>query len=272
MGTRDTAFLTTVAVMAGVFGLAVGSFLNVVAYRVPLGFSISAPRSFCPDCGEQLTWWQNVPLVSWILLRGRCRRCQRPISLRYPAVELATGVVFAWIAWELDGSLAAAGYCCLAASMVAVLLIECSGHRAPLAVAGIGTVMSLAVFAAASVRTGDWRTLLGPLVGASAGLVALAALRLLDPTAGHPHGAGRTALLVAGCWLGGMGSEAVVATAVGAGTYALCVLPPWVFNRPRVHATSGQASPPLTASLVAAPIAVSLATAMIVALLALGWQ
>ncbi len=138
MGTHDTSLLTVVVVMAGVAGLVVGSFLNVVVYRVPLGLSVSKPRSFCPDCHRQLAWWENVPLISWIVLRGRCRVCGLSISLRYPAVELATGLVFALVAWAWRGTLPAAGYCCLAASMIAILLIECSGHRAPWPWPGLG--------------------------------------------------------------------------------------------------------------------------------------
>jgi leader peptidase (prepilin peptidase)/N-methyltransferase len=76
-------------------GLAVGSFLNVVAARVPRRLSIVAPRSACPSCGTQLAWYDNVPLVSYALLRGRCRYCAEPISWRYPAVELLTGVLVA---------------------------------------------------------------------------------------------------------------------------------------------------------------------------------
>lgn len=76
------------------FGLLVGSFLNVVIARVPAGESIIRPGSRCPHCGHALTWFENVPVVSWIFLRARCRACRAPISLRYPAVELLTGVLF----------------------------------------------------------------------------------------------------------------------------------------------------------------------------------
>lgn len=84
--------------MAGLVGLAVGSFLNVVLYRVPRGESIVKPRSRCPSCGTQIAERDNIPVVSWLVLRGKCRTCQAPISVRYLLVEAATGLAFALIA------------------------------------------------------------------------------------------------------------------------------------------------------------------------------
>ena len=80
---------------AAVFGAVLGSFLNVVIHRVPLGESLVAPGSHCPSCGTPLAPYDNVPLLSWLLLRGRCRHCAAPISPRYPIVELVTAVAFA---------------------------------------------------------------------------------------------------------------------------------------------------------------------------------
>ena len=84
----------------GILGAAVGSFLNVVAYRLPRGESVVKPRSRCPGCGTQLASFDNVPVLSWLLLRGRCRSCGERISSRYPLVEVATGVTFAAIALD----------------------------------------------------------------------------------------------------------------------------------------------------------------------------
>ena len=87
-----------VVVVSGVFGLLIGSFLNACAYRLPLGISVAAGRSFCPACTTQIRAVDNVPLVSWMLLRGRCRACGAAISWRYPAVEALTAGLFAAVA------------------------------------------------------------------------------------------------------------------------------------------------------------------------------
>jgi leader peptidase (prepilin peptidase)/N-methyltransferase len=79
-------------------GLLIGSFLNVVAYRVPRGESIVKPRSRCTSCGEEVRPYDNIPILSWLLLRGRCRHCHAQISARYPAVELVTAITFAAVA------------------------------------------------------------------------------------------------------------------------------------------------------------------------------
>ena len=81
--------------LAGVVGAVVGSFLNVVIHRLPRGESLVHPRSRCPGCGKQIASYDNVPIVSWLALRGRCRHCGEPISPRYPVVELLTALTFA---------------------------------------------------------------------------------------------------------------------------------------------------------------------------------
>ena len=94
-GQALTALLATVA---GLGGLLIGSFLNVVIWRVPRGESVVRPRSHCPKCEQPIAPRDDIPLVSWLLLRGRCRHCGNPISVRYPLVELGTGFVFGLIA------------------------------------------------------------------------------------------------------------------------------------------------------------------------------
>jgi leader peptidase (prepilin peptidase)/N-methyltransferase len=92
---------TVVIVISGLFGLVIGSFLNVVAWRVPRGESINAPASHCPVCETPLRPIDNIPVISWVLLRGRCHFCATAISARYPLVELATGALFALLALAL---------------------------------------------------------------------------------------------------------------------------------------------------------------------------
>ena len=90
-------------IFAGLLGLAFGSFLNVCLSRWPEGESIVSPRSHCRNCARTLAWWENIPLVSWLALRGRCRRCRAWISWRYPLVELALGGLWAYQVWRFLG-------------------------------------------------------------------------------------------------------------------------------------------------------------------------
>ncbi|HUN84846.1 MAG TPA: prepilin peptidase [Terracidiphilus sp.] len=87
-------------ILAGLLGLAFGSFLNVCLSRWPEGESVVAPRSHCRSCGRRLGWGENIPLLSWLALRGRCRTCKSAISWRYPLVELAVGALWALIVWQ----------------------------------------------------------------------------------------------------------------------------------------------------------------------------
>ena len=93
--TPDTGYL----VAAGLFGLCIGSFLNVVIYRLPLGQSLATPPSRCRNCGYSLRWFDNIPVLSWVLLRGRCRKCGTSVSWQYPLVELVTAALFVLVVW-----------------------------------------------------------------------------------------------------------------------------------------------------------------------------
>jgi leader peptidase (prepilin peptidase)/N-methyltransferase len=135
--------------LAAPFGLVIGSFLNVVAYRLPRGESLVTPASRCTTCGEAVKPWHNVPVLSWILLRGRCRGCGERISAHYPIVELLTGLVFAVIAVVngLDADLAYE--LPFAAMLVAVSVIDLE-HRivpnkvlAPMAVLGVAAIAAV---------------------------------------------------------------------------------------------------------------------------------
>lgn len=93
-----------VSVLAGLLGAMLGSFLNVCIHRWPKEESVIRPRSRCPGCGQPIAWYDNIPVLSWLLLRGRCRRCQTPISVRYPAIELAMAGIWAYMAWRYGPS------------------------------------------------------------------------------------------------------------------------------------------------------------------------
>ena len=85
----DVYYLVVAYVFAGLFGICIGSFLNVVIYRVPNGMSVAFPGSHCPKCGYQLKWYDNIPVLSYLMLGGKCRGCKERISPRYATVELA---------------------------------------------------------------------------------------------------------------------------------------------------------------------------------------
>lgn len=90
---------TPLLVLAGLLGLAIGSFLNVCIYRLPLGQSLVTPPSTCPSCRTRLRWVDNIPVVSWVMLGGKCHHCRAPISIQYPIVELVTGALFVLVTW-----------------------------------------------------------------------------------------------------------------------------------------------------------------------------
>jgi leader peptidase (prepilin peptidase)/N-methyltransferase len=118
------AYPRTVLAFAFAFGAVVGSFLNVVIARVPAGLSIVKPGSRCPRCGAEIAWYDNIPLLSWILLRARCRGCALPISARYPVVELLAGVLALAIAKRFGPTPVALGYFAFAAMLVALAWID----------------------------------------------------------------------------------------------------------------------------------------------------
>jgi leader peptidase (prepilin peptidase)/N-methyltransferase len=125
-------------------GLAVGSFLNVVAARVPLRRSVITPRSACMSCGTELDWYDNLPLASYVLLRGRCRWCKIRISALYPAVELVTALLVVACVWKfgLSGDAAIAGFFC--AVLVAVTATDLTHRIIPNRIVLPATVVVLA--------------------------------------------------------------------------------------------------------------------------------
>ncbi|GAA1941601.1 A24 family peptidase [Agromyces allii] len=127
----------------GVLGLAIGSFLNVVVYRVPAGKSVVAPPSACPECGSEIRPRDNVPVLSWLVLRGRCRDCSAPISARYPLVELFTGVAFAciaaWVAFGQGSEASDAG----AQATTGTLTVQLLDLAIMLVLAGVSIALAL---------------------------------------------------------------------------------------------------------------------------------
>jgi leader peptidase (prepilin peptidase)/N-methyltransferase len=159
--------LALVAVSAAL-GLVIGSFLNVVIWRVPRGESVVSPPSHCPGCGNPVRPRDNVPVVSWLLLRGRCRDCDAPISPRYPLVEVATGAVFAVLAARLGFDAALPAFLYLGAVGVALWMIDLDVKRLPNAIVLPSYVVAAALLTAAAAFTGDWDDLLRAALGMAA--------------------------------------------------------------------------------------------------------
>ena len=133
-----------VALVAGIFGLMVGSFLNVVIHRLPRGESIVYPASHCPRCRSALRWFDNVPLLSYAWLRGRCRRCREPISLRYPAIEALTGALFALVALRFGATPMTILGCAFGAALVATAFIDLDHQIIPDEISLGGLAVALA--------------------------------------------------------------------------------------------------------------------------------
>jgi leader peptidase (prepilin peptidase)/N-methyltransferase len=159
---------------AFLLGLLFGSFLNVCISRLPEHRSINKPRSHCPNCLATIRWYDNIPLLSWVLLRARCRQCKQPISWRYPAVELAVGVWF-WVSgfhfWQafyleafiaarrtmeatFSGSTEAAGFAILGFLLIGLLVMDWQTHTLPDAFTLTGTAIGFVLICVQAVFLG----------------------------------------------------------------------------------------------------------------------
>lgn len=227
--------LVYVVILAGLFGLIIGSFLNVVAHRVPAGIPLTR-ESRCPHCDAGVRWWQNVPVVSWVALRGRCAHCHARISRRYPIVEALTGVAFAGVTWlgltvggastgsatwsSATGISASNGwalavvivaYLYFAAISIVLTLIDLDTHRLPNSIVLPSYIVAIALFTLACLLGADWWALLRAGIGMAALYAFYFVLRLVRPDG---MGGGDVKLAgVVGLYLGWLGWGAL---AVGA--------------------------------------------------------
>lgn len=183
-------------------GSAIGSFLNVVVYRVPAGLSIFWPPSRCPKCGHRLKATENLPIVGWLRLRGRCSNCHQVIAIRYPLVEAATGLLFLLIYWQFSASwLQTAGYWALFSWLLALTLIDIDTMTLPNPLTQSGLVVGL-IF---QFVTGGVAGLMGGIIGAVLGIWLFDLLTILGSVAfGQTAMGGGDAKLAAmmGAWLG----------------------------------------------------------------------
>jgi leader peptidase (prepilin peptidase)/N-methyltransferase len=132
---------------AAVLGLIIGSFLNAVIYRLPRDVAVSKPRSFCPRCKSLIPWYRNIPLASWVMLGGRCADCREPISVRYPLVELGTGVLFAAAVYRWGISWSALSSIIFGCAMLVLALVDYDFKILPNAITlpgiAVGVLLSL---------------------------------------------------------------------------------------------------------------------------------
>ena len=235
---------------AFLLGLAFGSFLNVVVTRLPEGESILHPGSHCRNCDHTLAWWENFPLLSWMLLRGRCRKCQNRISVRYPLTELAIGLVWAacWARFSapllsetpltppiLTAAIAQlAGYALLTWLLVALSTLDAEHLWLPDWLTYPGILLGLAFTAARSLPTGlhqkawlsvllsiTWTRIVEALVAAGVVLVIRLAYWLVRRREGMGLGDAKLMAML-GAWLGLDGAlESFVLAVLGATLAAL---------------------------------------------------
>ena len=148
------------ALLAGLFGLLIGSFLNVCIYRLPLDLSVVAPRSYCPACQHPIAWFDNIPVFSYALLRGGCRHCHARISVSYPLVELLTGALFFCAVLALGFTSAAAKLCVFGAIMIELIFSDLDARILPDEFTLGGTVVGLIFAACMPSGGGLWRLIL----------------------------------------------------------------------------------------------------------------
>lgn len=215
--------MIVIAILAGTFGSVIGSFLNVVIYRLPLGKSIVAPPSACGSCGHEIRARDNVPLVSWLLLRGKCRDCAAPISVRYPLVEAGTAALFVAVALRFAAPfdsgrsiavtlLTVLAFVYLASISVALGLIDADTKTLPDRIVLPSYLVGGALLAAASLTAGDP----GALLRASIGLAVLFAVYFVIALVSGGMGFGDVKLAgVLGMYLAWLGWDTFAVGAIG---------------------------------------------------------
>ncbi|MDQ3973797.1 MAG: prepilin peptidase [Actinomycetota bacterium] len=162
-------------------GLLFGSFANVVIHRIPAGLSVARPPSACPTCGGPIRARDNVPVLSWLLLGARCRACGAPISIRYPAVELGSAVLFALVGARIGWDWALPGFLLFAWLLFVVAIIDVRTRKIPNRLTYPLTPVLLALLALAALLNGEPGWALRALLGGLAAFGALLVLALISP-------------------------------------------------------------------------------------------
>jgi leader peptidase (prepilin peptidase) / N-methyltransferase len=231
-------YTTDPAIFAGsvfLIGLIVGSFLNVVIYRLPIilerewrtqatevlsagpeavttvaspaAFTLSKPRSACPNCKAPIKAWQNIPVVSWLVLRGRCASCKAKISARYPLVELTTGILSAWVAWHFGFGVAAACALLVTWSLIALTGIDIDHQllpdniTLPLMWAGLIAAVAIGATSQAALPVSPKDAIIGAAAGYTSLWLVFHAFKLVTGKEGMGYGDFKL-FAALGAWLG----------------------------------------------------------------------
>jgi leader peptidase (prepilin peptidase)/N-methyltransferase len=195
-------------VASAVVGLAVGSFLNVVIHRVPRKESVVRPRSRCPHCGVQIGERDNIPVVSWLALRGRCRSCRTPIPLRYPLVEVGTAVLFAAVAVRFGLSAELPVFCVFLGALLALALIDLEHFLLPSRIIYSTLLVEAALLGVTAAVDQRWWTLEEAVLAGLAAFLIFFLIHFIYP-AGMAWGDLRLAGLI-GFVLGWLGYQYVL--------------------------------------------------------------
>lgn len=206
----DLLFELPAAIAVFILGASIGSFLNVVAYRLPAGLSLVHPPSRCPKCLHRLGKRENIPVLGWLLLKGRCRHCKNPISARYPLVEGMAGILFIVTFWAFGWSWQTVGYWAFLSWLLALSLIDLDTMTLPNPLTQSGLAIGLVFqallgFSISASLAGALTQLMHGVLGAVVGLwlldvIAIVGSMLLGQAA---MGAGDAKLAaMMGAWLG----------------------------------------------------------------------
>lgn len=179
----ETLAIAFPASIAFIFGACIGSFINVVVYRLPAKLSIVYPPSRCPRCRHQLKKTENVPILGWLWLRGRCSHCKTRISLRYPLVEAATAILFVLVFWRFGLSFQTLGYWAFGSWLLSLSLIDLDTMTLPGSLTKSGLVLGLSFQLLAGWldggSTGAIAKLIFGITGAALGIWLLESIRIL---------------------------------------------------------------------------------------------
>jgi len=189
--------------VCGLLGLAIGSFLNVVIWRVPRKESVVRPPSHCPGCDEPIRPRDNIPVVSWLLLRGRCRHCGTRIAVRYPLVELGTAALFAGAAFHFRSNWVLPAYLLFFAALVAISFIDLDHFIVPNRIVWPAGLASIPLLILAAAVGHQWHALRNAAIGGAAAWLFLFIVHVINPR-GMGFGDVRLAALL-GLYLGWQG-------------------------------------------------------------------